>query len=129
MILESVEHKGEYVFVSRTGRPYQPGGLRSIIRRRAEAIGSDVRTVYGLRHSRAQSILEAGYRLEDVAAWLGHRRVSTTQIYAQVRADRVRELAETVASPLPDGPVAPARHRTGDARTRTRPARAASRAG
>ena len=100
LILEHRPRESEYVFVNRRGRPYKPGGLRSIVRRRAEAVGLDVRTVYGLRHSRAQSILDQGHRLEDVAAWLGHKRITTAQVYAQVRADRLRELSESLASPL-----------------------------
>lgn len=100
-IVEAQPREGEYVFVSRTGRRYTPAGLRSIVRRAAKRAGLDLGTVYGLRHSRAQSILDAGYRLEDVAAFLGHRSVTTAAGYAQVRADRVQELTQSLASPLP----------------------------
>ena len=48
---------------------------------------------YGLRHARAQQMLDDGVAMEDVAAWLGHRDLTTVQTYAQVRDGRLRNLA------------------------------------
>ena len=38
-------------------------------------------------------MLDDGVAMEDVAAWLGHRDLTTVQTYAQVRDGRLRNLA------------------------------------
>ncbi len=84
----------EHVFVNRLGKPYKPSGLRSILRRRG------INSVYALRHTAAQSWLDQGVPLEDVAKLLGHRDLRTVQVYAQVRDARSRRVAATLVSPL-----------------------------
>jgi integrase/recombinase XerD len=47
-----------------------------------------------LRHSVATSMLRNGASLEDIAAVLRHRSIQTTQIYAKVDVNALREIAQ-----------------------------------
>lgn len=78
------------VFPSREGRAYTPSGLRSILRRRGTA------RVRSLRHSFAQSALEQGTAIADVAKLLGHADLSTVQIYCQVRDPQALKAARKI---------------------------------
>jgi len=49
-----------------------------------------------LRHSRAMAIYDNGIDLEVLQALLGHKEISTTQVYAKVRDERVIEAQQTV---------------------------------
>ena len=107
-ILKAQPHKSEHVFTSRLGKPYTPSGLRSIAKRH----GLD--TVYSLRHTRAQTMLDGRVPMEDVAKLLGHKDLSIVQTYAQVRDDRARDVARSLASPLQQRPAADSEHQTSD---------------
>ena len=49
-----------------------------------------------LRHSRAMAIYDNGVDLEVLQAFLGHKEISTTQVYARVRDERVIEAQQKV---------------------------------
>lgn len=49
-----------------------------------------------LRHSRAMAIYDNGVDLEVLQALLGHKAISTTQVYAKVRDERVIEAQQAV---------------------------------
>lgn len=49
-----------------------------------------------LRHSRAMAIYDNGVDLEVLQALLGHKEISTTQVYARVRDERVIEAQQKV---------------------------------
>lgn len=49
-----------------------------------------------LRHSRAMAIYDNGIDLEVLQALLGHKEISTTQVYAKVRDERVIEAQQAV---------------------------------
>ena len=102
-IVEKIPRRFGYVFLSCLAEPYTSSGLRSILRRRG------IKSVYALRHTRAQRMLDEGYPLHDVAAWLGHSDLSTVGVYAQIRAERLREIAASLkpmVSPEPQLKVA-----------------------
>ncbi len=120
-ILKDQPHKSKHVFTSRTGKPYTSSGLRSIAKRH----GLD--TVYSLRHTRAQTMLDQGVPMEDVARLLGHKDLATVQTYAQVRDDRARSVAQTLASPLQPQPAADSDRQTSDASSTAPRARKRSR--
>jgi len=93
------------VFLTKLKKPYTRAGLRSIVTRHAQALGLRVRSLYGLRHARAQSILEDGGSLEMVASQLGHASIVMSQRYAQVRDDQSRKIAASLVAitrPAPD---------------------------
>ena len=49
---------------------------------------------HDLRHGVAMEILEAQHDLEAVRAMLGHVRLETTQIYAQIRPAQLKRAVE-----------------------------------
>jgi len=100
-VLRTVPTRTGYVFRSQLGKPYTVAGLRSILQRHG------LQTIYSLRHTRAQTMLDQGCDISDVAAALGHRDLSIVQIYAQVRDARARHVARSLVSPLQ---VPPADH-------------------
>jgi integrase/recombinase XerD len=73
--------------------------------------GIRVATVHALRHSFGAHLRMAGVSLADIADLMGHRDVSTTQIYAKVVQEHLRLAAAKLAPlvqleaqpPLPDG--------------------------
>jgi len=101
-ILEKIPHREGHVFLNRLKQPFKPGGLRSTLRRSTKKKFS---RVYSLRHTRAQSILDNGGTLEDVAAILGNS-VNTASVYAKIRGERARRVAATLPSPLQPTPAA-----------------------
>jgi len=54
-----------------------------------------------LRHSVATSMLRNGASLQDIAAVLRHRSIATTQIYAKVDVNSLREVSQTWPGELP----------------------------
>lgn len=52
-------------------------------------------TPHTLRHSRSMAIYDGGTDLEVLQKMLGHKDISTTQIYAQVRDERVEEVQQS----------------------------------
>ncbi len=52
-------------------------------------------TIHQLRHTRGTELIEAGQRLEIVQRVLGHRDPRSTQRYADVHEDLVRQALET----------------------------------
>lgn len=63
--------------------------LRSISKR-AGITGSHV-FVHGLRHTVATLLHQSGNKIEDIAAYLGHRKVDTTQIYIDRAVSRPQD--------------------------------------
>lgn len=53
-----------------------------------------------LRHSRAMELYDANTDLEVLQAFLGHKNISTTQVYAVVRDERVIEAQQNVVKGL-----------------------------
>lgn len=90
----------EYVFLSRLHKPYSREGLLSILREASKRKPYDAKerpritSIYSLRHTFAQRALDNGVGIEDLAGLLGHTQISTTQVYAQVREDRLRAVAK-----------------------------------
>jgi len=89
---------GKWVFPSRLGKPYSKDGLHAICYR------AGLRSVYSLRHTFAQHYLDHGDdgkpgSLEVLQELLGHSRITTTQIYAQIRSRRAKEAARKLKGP------------------------------
>lgn len=53
-----------------------------------------------LRHSRAMEIYDNIENIEILQKLLGHKNISTTQIYAQVRDSRVAEVQNAIVGGL-----------------------------
>lgn len=99
-IIDGQKRGGTYVFLNRFGRPYKPNGIRSILKRRGVTGG------YALRHTYAQFARESGVPIDVLQKHLGHKHLSTTQIYAQIRDLQAAQAARDLPSPLQVQPLA-----------------------
>ncbi len=90
------------------GRKIQPRYVRELVKRLAEKAGlPDWVHPHTLRHSAAQRLFNSTGNIEIVRKFLGHRAVTTTQIYAEARDKDVRQAVEAleVAPPAEEDEV------------------------
>lgn len=81
------------VFLNARGGRLTRQGCWMIVRRHGERAGLGGRlTPHVLRHSCATHMLERGADLRVVQELLGHARISTTQVYTKVTAERLRSV-------------------------------------
>ena len=82
----------ETLFLNWRGRPLSRMGYWKILAKYVKAAGIRTHvTPHLLRHSFATHLLEGGASLRDVQQMLGHRDISTTQIYAKVDMEYLRD--------------------------------------
>lgn len=101
-----------YVFTNIKGttrpgkvRPLNQKYYNQLFHKLAEASGVKMRDgslphPHTLRHSRAMEIYDNIENLEILRKLLGHKNISTTEIYAQVRDARVAQVQQTVVGGL-----------------------------
>ena len=77
-------------------RPLSPGGVTSIIRNRLHSLGveSVPRGPHALRHACARRLLDEGFTFKQIGDLLGHRRASSTSLYAKLDLRSLREVGE-----------------------------------
>ncbi|MDD6571897.1 MAG: tyrosine-type recombinase/integrase, partial [Thermoflexaceae bacterium] len=80
-------------FTNCSGEPMSRQGFWKLIKGYGDqaGIGSDI-TPHTLRHSFAAHLVENGADLRAVQEMLGHSDLSTTQIYATMANNRIREV-------------------------------------
>lgn len=64
-------------------RQLSSAGISDIVKHRAEAVGLGVVHAHRLRHSAAMNVIATGGSLVEAQELLGHRSVSSTQVYAR----------------------------------------------
>jgi site-specific recombinase XerD len=76
-------------------RPLSGGGLTNIVRRQFDRVVQPVRRVscHALRHACARHLQSTGFSLKEIGDHLSHSLPHTTQIYAKVDVDSLREVA------------------------------------
>jgi site-specific recombinase XerD len=80
--------EGRLLLTSR-GMPLSASGLKRIVRSAARRAGIRA-TAHAFRRSAATDLVRGGASLEAVRQLLGHRRLSTTEIYLQVNPEDLR---------------------------------------
>ena len=91
---EMVEDKSsEILFANCSGKPMSRQGFWKLIKFYAKKAGitADI-TPHTLRHSFAAHLVENGADLKSVQEMLGYSDISTTQIYANMNHNRIREV-------------------------------------
>ncbi|MDQ7007728.1 MAG: site-specific tyrosine recombinase XerD [Acidobacteriota bacterium] len=84
----------DVLFPGRGGRPLTRQGFWLILRRLAPRVGIAPERIspHVVRHSFATHLVEHGADLRTVQSLLGHRDISTTEIYTHVARERLRRL-------------------------------------
>ena len=85
--------ENEILFVNCQGQPMSRQGFWKLIKFYAKKAGisADI-TPHTLRHSFAAHLIENGADLQIVQEMLGHSDISTTQIYANMQHNRMRDM-------------------------------------
>ncbi|MDI6709144.1 MAG: tyrosine recombinase XerC [Thermoanaerobacterales bacterium] len=81
------------LFLNRNGGRLSDRGVRKVLDRHIERVAQDRQvSPHTLRHCFATHLLENGADLRVVQELLGHARLSTTQVYTRVTAERLKEV-------------------------------------
>jgi len=81
----------------RVGEPATHQTVRDAVKSALERAGIQAPMLLGtnlLRHTLATRLIRSGASLKEVADLMGHRRLETTQIYAKLDLDSLREVAQ-----------------------------------
>ena len=88
-----VDLSEETIFLMQDGRPLTPHALSQRVRHyvKAAEIGKDG-SCHLFRHTMATLMLENGADIRFIQVILGHKELSTTQIYTQVSIRKLKEI-------------------------------------
>ncbi|HHY93713.1 MAG TPA: tyrosine-type recombinase/integrase [Firmicutes bacterium] len=81
--LESHRPGGEWLFLNRYGERLNERSAERMVRKNAQLAGLDRVTVHTLRHAFCKMLVDAGERLDRVAALAGHASLNTAARYTK----------------------------------------------
>ncbi len=82
-----------YVFLTENNRPFERHGLKMLMRRlekRCDNIDTHI-SPRTLRHAKGVFLREKGVRMEDIRDYLGHKHLSSTEIYTEMGSNPIFE--------------------------------------
>jgi integrase len=96
-LLRDVPRESEYVFVDAERKPYRAGTVTKKFKRFVKTCGlSEKIHLHSLRHSYASWLVQSEIPLAEVQKLLGHSSVVTTQIYAHLEHEHLRNAVEKI---------------------------------
>lgn len=91
--VKALKHDAGIVFLTYTGCSLNINKMTEIFKRTTKAAGIDKHvTAMILRHSIASHLLENGMDIRYIQEFMGHEKLSTTQIYSRVTLDGLRKM-------------------------------------
>ncbi|MGL6095848.1 MAG: tyrosine recombinase XerC [Fimbriiglobus sp.] len=94
-LLRARKQESQAVFVNKRGTRMKPRCVARVLQTHLKAAGLDPRTSpHSLRHSFATHLLDAGADIRGVQELLGHKSLTTTQIYTHVSTANLRAMYE-----------------------------------
>ncbi|MBN2168169.1 MAG: tyrosine recombinase XerC [Actinobacteria bacterium] len=90
-LIEEGDYSGGSLFLGKRGRPLNPREVRRILKKQSLMIDSGNVSPHTLRHTFATHLLANGADLRAVQELLGHKDISTTQIYTHLTLGEVRK--------------------------------------
>src|SRR6202034_4320605 len=91
--LDACPHDSDALFVSAHGKQLNGRTVQLALKRYLAAAGLDARlSPHKLRHTFATHLLDRGADLRSVQELLGHRNLTTTQIYTHVTQGRILDI-------------------------------------
>ena len=87
------EEKSDYIFVNKNGKHISVRGIYDIVMKRAGAAGLSYKlSPHTLRHSFATELLNNGADMRAIQEMLGHKSLSTTQVYTHTTKSRLKKV-------------------------------------
>jgi integrase/recombinase XerC len=89
----SSKKKGDFLWMNAQGGPLTDAGVALIVRRCVRAAGLH-KTIspHAIRHSFATQLLDAGCDLRSLQEMLGHKSLSSTQVYTHTSLDGLKKV-------------------------------------
>lgn len=85
--------KSEFIFVNKSGKGISVRGMYNLVMKRAKAAGLSYKlSPHTLRHSFATELLNNGADIRAVQEMLGHKSLSTTQVYTHTTKARLKKV-------------------------------------
>ncbi|SDB88525.1 tyrosine recombinase XerC subunit [Pelagirhabdus alkalitolerans] len=92
-LLNKCGESNDYLFLNHLGKQLTSRGMRLIFNKMVEKTALTAHLhPHALRHTFATHLLNAGADLRSVQELLGHKNISTTQIYTHVTKDRLKDV-------------------------------------